>query len=138
MRERFKNYQSKYKKAQFASKSTGFGVTDEDIEAGITSVKEKLNSMCPYFHEMDDLFGDWADVNPLYHVDAQYTHYDNDDPKETPSSSPHIPEITSSVPIDPLLTSSDYIPPSGNTNDIVSGVFHNFLWILIKNTDCVS
>ena len=73
MADRFKTYRSKYRKAQMLSKSTGFGLTDEDRLQGISSVAQKLDTLCPYFSGMDELFGSSANITPLYHADAQLT-----------------------------------------------------------------
>ena len=53
MRERFKTYRAKYKKAQVAASSTGFGLTEDDRKSGIHSISEKLNQMCPFYDQMD-------------------------------------------------------------------------------------
>ena len=82
MKDWFNTYKDKYKKVHTKSISTGFGLTDEDRKAGITTIDEKLESMCPHYHAMNELMGDRAFVNPWYKVDAQ------DDNETTSSSSP--------------------------------------------------
>ena len=77
--------------------------------------------MCPYFQEMDDLFGERVDVNLIYQANAQNTNSENNEPVDNPLSSPSSPDINSSIAIDPLLTGSEYIAPSGKTNYVVSG-----------------
>lgn len=71
MMERFKNYRSKYRKAHMLSSSTGFGISQADQERGIRSVFEKLDSICPYYDKMDELFGQHANVTPTYCEDSQ-------------------------------------------------------------------
>ena len=133
MRERFKNYQSKYRKAHLLSKSTGFGLTENDKRKGINSVSEKLKSLCPFFYQMDDLFGKKANITPLAQFDAQQSDSIHDEegyPKDASLSpeemvdwpesnvdceaqptfpSPHStpPTSKSSVPIHPSLLSSE-------------------------------
>ncbi|KNZ57291.1 hypothetical protein VP01_2192g3 [Puccinia sorghi] len=36
-----------------------------------SKIDEKLESMCPHYHEMNKLMGDQAFVNPWYKVDSQ-------------------------------------------------------------------
>ena len=71
MKDRFNTYKDKYKKVHTKSLSTGFGLTDEDRKAGISTIDEKLESMCPHYHAMNDLMGDRAFVNPWFKADAQ-------------------------------------------------------------------
>ena len=71
MLERFKNYRAKYRKAHMLSISTGFGISAADQEKGIWSVFEKLDSICPYYDKMDELFGKHANVSPMYCEDGQ-------------------------------------------------------------------
>jgi hypothetical protein len=71
MKDRFNSYKDKYKKTHTLSLSTGFGLTEEDRLAGITTIDDKLDKMCPHFHAMHQLMGKKPFVNPLYKVDAQ-------------------------------------------------------------------
>ncbi|KNZ47294.1 hypothetical protein VP01_6538g2 [Puccinia sorghi] len=48
----------KYKKVHTKSISTGFGLTNEDGKAGITTINEKLEIMFPHYHEKNKLMGD--------------------------------------------------------------------------------
>jgi len=80
MKDRFNTYKDKYKKVHTKSISTGFGLTDEDRKAGISTIDEKLESMCPHYHAMNELMGDRAFVNPWFKVNAQ------GDKESTPSS----------------------------------------------------
>ena len=92
MAERFKNYKSKYWKAHILSCSTGFGLTDKDQKAGIHTVAEKLESICPFYSEMDSLFGNRANITPLSLADSQ-EEVTNEKNKDFTSAS-----LSSSVP----------------------------------------
>jgi hypothetical protein len=59
-KNRFETYLSFYKKAKLASEQPGWCVNDEDIAKGIKTIEQKLETLCPYFKEMDALFGDHA------------------------------------------------------------------------------
>ncbi|KNZ62083.1 hypothetical protein VP01_13161g2, partial [Puccinia sorghi] len=48
----------KYKKVDTKSISMGFGLTNEDQKAEISTVNEKLESMCHHYHVMKELMGD--------------------------------------------------------------------------------
>ena len=134
MRKQFKNYRAKYKKAQMAASSTGFGLNDNDEANGISSVSEKLNSMCLFYEEMDDLFGNCVYVNPLFVVDGQ------NDPSE-PASDPNEEnkEIgpqsrlnrKRSTQIEPKLSS---VLDHGESNSDVSKCIY-FAYIVVNSFD---
>ncbi|PLW54707.1 hypothetical protein PCANC_11672 [Puccinia coronata f. sp. avenae] len=71
MKDRFNSYKDKYKKTHMLSLATGFGLTPEDQQTGIQTIKQKLDSLCPHYQVMHELMGNKAFVNPLYKVDAQ-------------------------------------------------------------------
>ncbi|PLW35838.1 hypothetical protein PCASD_14449 [Puccinia coronata f. sp. avenae] len=71
MKDRFNSYKDKYKKTHTLSLATGFGLTPEDRQTGIQTIKQKLDSLCPHYQAMHELMGKKAFVNPLYKVDAQ-------------------------------------------------------------------
>ncbi|KAA1133485.1 hypothetical protein PGTUg99_017137 [Puccinia graminis f. sp. tritici] len=71
----------KYQKAHTKSMSTGFGLTPADRKAGITTIKDKLENMCPLYAEMDKIFGNRPDINPLFMANAE----DEDDSSESSS-----------------------------------------------------
>ncbi|MBW0522890.1 hypothetical protein O181_062605 [Austropuccinia psidii MF-1] len=50
---------------------TGAGITEEDESKGIKSMSEKLASMCPFYAEMDSLFGHKPNVTPIASYDLQ-------------------------------------------------------------------
>lgn len=58
------HYIAKYRVAAKAEKDTGWGVTDTNIAKGITTVAEKLDTMCLFFERMDVLFGSRDNVAP--------------------------------------------------------------------------
>ncbi|KNZ64645.1 hypothetical protein VP01_10087g1, partial [Puccinia sorghi] len=72
----------KYKKVHTKSISTGFGLTDEDQKAGISTINEKLESMCPNYHVLRNLMGGQAFINPCFKV---YAQADNKPAKSSPS-----------------------------------------------------
>ncbi|KNZ51265.1 hypothetical protein VP01_4017g2, partial [Puccinia sorghi] len=43
----------------------GVGLTDKDQQVGITTINEKLESMCPHYHAMNKLMGDQEFLNTL-------------------------------------------------------------------------
>ncbi|PLW08361.1 hypothetical protein PCASD_25067 [Puccinia coronata f. sp. avenae] len=71
MKDCFNSYKDKYKKTHTLSLATGFGLTPEDQQTGIQTIKQKLNSLCPHCQAMHELMGNKAFVNPLNKVDAQ-------------------------------------------------------------------
>ncbi|KNZ47681.1 hypothetical protein VP01_6223g1 [Puccinia sorghi] len=58
MKDQFNTYKDNYKKVHTKSISTGFGLTNEDQKAGISTINENLESMCPQYHAMNDLMGE--------------------------------------------------------------------------------
>ncbi|KNZ47676.1 hypothetical protein VP01_622g2 [Puccinia sorghi] len=61
----------KYRKFLTKSISTGFGLTNEDQKAEISTIDEKLESICPHYHVINELMGGQAFINPCFKVDAQ-------------------------------------------------------------------
>ncbi|KNZ48142.1 hypothetical protein VP01_5882g1 [Puccinia sorghi] len=53
------------KKVHTKSITTGFGLTDEDRKAGISTINEKLERMCPHYHVIKDLMEGQAIYQPL-------------------------------------------------------------------------
>ncbi|KNZ63048.1 hypothetical protein VP01_1193g11 [Puccinia sorghi] len=49
------------KKVHTKSISTGFGLTNQDQKVGISTINEKLETMCPQYHTMKELIGDQAE-----------------------------------------------------------------------------
>ncbi|KNZ61444.1 hypothetical protein VP01_139g5 [Puccinia sorghi] len=71
MKDQFNTYKEKDKKFHTKSISTGFGLTNEDQNAGISTINENLERMCPHHHVMNNLMGDLEFVNSWYKVDTQ-------------------------------------------------------------------
>ncbi|KNZ62486.1 hypothetical protein VP01_1264g2 [Puccinia sorghi] len=71
MKDQFNTYKDKYKKVHTKSISTGFGLTNEDQKVGISTINEKLESMFPHYHEMNELMGGQAFINPWFKVDGK-------------------------------------------------------------------
>ncbi|KAL2607636.1 hypothetical protein R1flu_026209 [Riccia fluitans] len=57
-------YCSRYESALSILKQTGSGLTDEEIARGLT-LEAKLNKACPFFYQMDTVFGTKANMVPL-------------------------------------------------------------------------
>ncbi|KNZ64220.1 hypothetical protein VP01_10536g1, partial [Puccinia sorghi] len=53
----FNKTDDKYKKVHTKSISTGFVLTNDDQKARISTIHDKLESMCPHYHEMNELMG---------------------------------------------------------------------------------
>lgn len=53
----------KFKEAKGVSRQTGGGLTEDELEQGIT-LEDKLNGICEHFYKMDALFGSRANVEP--------------------------------------------------------------------------
>ncbi|KAJ3309897.1 hypothetical protein HDV04_005527 [Boothiomyces sp. JEL0838] len=82
-------------KSKKDSTRTGYGVTEKDRKNGVKTIEEKLEKACPYFQEMDELFGERQNVNPTlvstsesidHLIDEQEWEleniFDNDEPDE--------------------------------------------------------
>ncbi|KAL3684616.1 hypothetical protein R1sor_002638 [Riccia sorocarpa] len=63
MGKKYKRYVETYKKACNFSKSTGSGLNDEEVMAGLT-LEQKMNSKCHYFFRMHALLGGRANIKP--------------------------------------------------------------------------
>ena len=98
MKDCFKTYKDKYKKAHTKLLSTGFGVTSEDRKAGINTIAQKLDNMCPLYKEMNKLLGQRPNVNPLCRADAEDSHKLSSSDSDTNSN-----ESSNSSAIDPSL-----------------------------------
>ncbi|PLW13967.1 hypothetical protein PCASD_04613 [Puccinia coronata f. sp. avenae] len=109
MKDRFNSYKDKYKKTHTLSLATGFGLTPEDQQTGIQTIKQKLDSLCPHYQAMHELMGNKAFVNPLYKVDAQKdvetTNSSDSDDSDNPDDS----------------DDSDHSDDSDNSDDSDSG-----------------
>ncbi|CAM6102103.1 unnamed protein product [Calypogeia fissa] len=80
-------YKREYKEARNLSTSTGAGLTEEELELGI-SLEDKLNKVCPHFDRMHLLLGGHPNVNPRGTADFGIdndefiTHGDSDDEED--------------------------------------------------------
>lgn len=99
-KKRYQTYQKLYKQTKAASERTGFGITDEDVQNGITSVDEKPSNMCPYFDIMDSLFGGRLNVTPANISEALNLKEDGVDDLEI-SSEQQLDSDQSQVESDP-------------------------------------
>ncbi|KAI9601914.1 hypothetical protein KEM48_001202 [Puccinia striiformis f. sp. tritici PST-130] len=104
MKERFKTYKGKFKKAHTESLSTGFGLTAANKKKGIKTIEAKLDNMCPLYAEMYEVVNQKPDVNPLCRVDAEDSEEisdSNDD--DSSSSSNESSDDSDFVTIEPSL-----------------------------------
>jgi hypothetical protein len=67
-------------------RSTGWGVTDDDISKGITTIAAKLEASCAKFMELDMLYGSRQNVDPS-HVEEPTTPHSPEPVAYTLSSS---------------------------------------------------
>ncbi|KAI7940940.1 hypothetical protein MJO28_013225 [Puccinia striiformis f. sp. tritici] len=86
-KDHFKTYKDKYKKAHTKSKTTGFGITSADPKAGIKTIPEKLDKICPLYDSLGE------DLEKLVEYEEEET---------LGSSESSSDDLNSSV-IDPLL-----------------------------------
>lgn len=63
-KSRYEAYLKTYKETAQDSNRTGFGVTEEDNTNDIFTIMDKLESLCPFFYKMDNLFGSRQNVVP--------------------------------------------------------------------------
>lgn len=63
-KNRYSTYIALYKKIKRESLTTGWGVTEDDKASGIYTVEDKLEKACPFFSELDELFGEKQNINP--------------------------------------------------------------------------
>ncbi|KAJ1549677.1 hypothetical protein HK096_011111 [Nowakowskiella sp. JEL0078] len=63
-KNRYGGYPKVYKEAKRDSLKSGFGLTEIDFNNGITTIAGKMNSMCPYWEKMDQLFRQCQNMNP--------------------------------------------------------------------------
>ncbi|KAH9449316.1 hypothetical protein H4Q26_009751 [Puccinia striiformis f. sp. tritici PST-130] len=104
MKECFKTYKGKFKKAHTKLLSTGFGLMAADKKKGIKIIEAKLDYVCPLYAEMYDLVNQKPDVNPLCRVDAQDSEDISDsNNNDSSSSSKESGDNSDSVVIKPSL-----------------------------------
>ncbi|KAA1088095.1 hypothetical protein PGT21_011042 [Puccinia graminis f. sp. tritici] len=88
LRQRLDAYKKRFVAAKRWSENTGAGI---DVGEGLTTIEEILESKCPCYNRMDEIFGQKPNVTPLAQYESQGASnlYDNDD-----SENPHSPEIS--------------------------------------------
>lgn len=99
-KSRYKAYKNLYRSVLYEWQNKGgtkFGLSDADRAMGMTCVKEKLEKLCPFFFEMDRLFGSRQNINPAFTMEGS----DSEEEDEVP--------IEFSVPDEsqPLIESQD-------------------------------
>ncbi|CAM6082672.1 unnamed protein product [Calypogeia fissa] len=67
--KRFQRYVARYKEAQVWRTTTGNGLSEEEIQQGVT-MDDKLNRMCPHFHKMHAIYGARPNVQPALEGDV--------------------------------------------------------------------
>ncbi|CAM6086294.1 unnamed protein product [Calypogeia fissa] len=112
LQKRYQRYEAKYKEARNLSTSTGAGLTEEELDLGI-SLEDKLNKVCPHFDRMHLLLGGRPNVNPrgtavLGIDDDEFITHDDSDDEEDPT----VPAYSTTSP--PLPTTPTVIL-TGNT-----------------------
>ncbi|KAI9607692.1 hypothetical protein KEM48_003479 [Puccinia striiformis f. sp. tritici PST-130] len=119
MKERFKTYKGKFKKAHTESLSTGFGLTAADKKKGIKTIEAKLDNMCPLYAEMYKLVNQKPDVNPLCRVDAEDSEEISDsNNNDSSSSSDKSSDDSDSVMIEPSLRDPKKIKQTQTAADL--------------------
>lgn len=64
------NNQFTFEEAKKESERTGFGVTENDLMKGVSTIDQKLNQMCTYFPLMNELYGERQNVCPSYTINS--------------------------------------------------------------------
>ncbi|KAF9994147.1 hypothetical protein BGZ65_010250 [Modicella reniformis] len=70
MKERFGRYKKSYTTVRPVVNGTGFGITDDDRDKGITKVEHKRDSICHGYDRMECLYGHKPNVDPLMEADT--------------------------------------------------------------------
>ncbi|KAL3684898.1 hypothetical protein R1sor_002920 [Riccia sorocarpa] len=88
MKKRFDRYVSMYKKAKGFKESTGRGLSEKELEKGMT-IKEKVEKICPHFARMHAILGQRANIAPpaeescgLPNADVDWLGLDSQPPPE--------------------------------------------------------
>lgn len=83
-KSRFESYLKTYKSTKRDTLKTGWGLTEDDKAAGITTISQKLEKLCPFYSKLDDLFGGRQNVNPSSVLDGTLFIDDTISDSETP------------------------------------------------------
>ncbi|KAL3679213.1 hypothetical protein R1sor_022169 [Riccia sorocarpa] len=88
MKKRFDRYVSMYKKAKGFKESTGRGLSEKELEKGMT-IEEKVEKICPHFASMHAILGQRANIAPpaeescgLPNADVDWLGLDSQPPPE--------------------------------------------------------
>ncbi|KAL3692303.1 hypothetical protein R1sor_005954 [Riccia sorocarpa] len=63
MKKRFERYVLRYKKARQFKEATGRGLSEKELESGMT-IEEKVEKICPHFDRMHAILGQRANIAP--------------------------------------------------------------------------
>ncbi|MBW0502504.1 hypothetical protein O181_042219 [Austropuccinia psidii MF-1] len=99
---------------------TGAGLTEEDESKGIKSMSENLESMCPCYAEMDDLFGHNPNVTLIASYDSQEKDSLNGDDDDLFLNKEYN-HLESPHNLDPLLNNDNNLVPVENLQDELQG-----------------
>ena len=101
-KSRFESFKRLYKKTKAISEKTGFGITDQDRESGIAKVEDKLDTLCPFYSRMDQLFGHRQNVTPSataeLGVPPDFFPTPRQEESESGSDSDHGNDVSDSLP----------------------------------------
>lgn len=79
LQQGFVRYRQQYVAAKHFPNSTGSGTSHEDERRGIYTYEQKLESLCPCYSEMDNLFGEKANVTAMAEWDSLILSDSEDD-----------------------------------------------------------
>ncbi|MBW0588203.1 hypothetical protein O181_127918 [Austropuccinia psidii MF-1] len=117
IQDQWRTYKKQYMAAKKFENLTGAGIMEEDESKGIKSMSEKLESMCPFYAEMDVLFGHKPNVTPISSYDSQEKDSFNDDDDVDVFLDKETNPLDSLHNLDPLLKNDDNLVPEENLQD---------------------
>jgi len=83
-KSRYDSYIKTYKASKRDTLKTGWGLTEDDVAAGITTISQKLEKLCQFYSKLDILFGERQNVNPSSVFDGTSIIDDSDSDSESP------------------------------------------------------
>jgi len=83
-KSRYDSYIKIYKSTKRDTLKTGWGLTEDDVAAGIATIPQKLEKLCPFSSKLDILFGERQNVNPSSVFDGTSCIDDSDSDSESP------------------------------------------------------
>ncbi|MBW0528243.1 hypothetical protein O181_067958, partial [Austropuccinia psidii MF-1] len=121
IQDQWQTYKKNYMAAKKFKNLTGAGITEEDESKGIKSMSEKLEIMCPFYAEMDVLFGHKPNVTPIASYDSQEKDSlnggdDDDVLLDKDNNGLELP-----LNLDPLLNNDDNLVQVENLQDNLKG-----------------